>query len=372
MDKKNKVFAVLIAVILISVTLIVAFNTPAPSLSAESKNWLSGWSYRKSHTIAGSPGAGTDYQIKITAHFKPGTDSGSDVYLMSSCQKGFTDVRFTEGDGVTLLNYWIETKTDGDSAVFWVKISGNLDTDQTIFIYYGNKTVASASNMDKTFPFADDFSSTTLDPAKWRTFGSGNVVETGTNITLSTNPVERGWIYIMGKTLFDTNYAIRFRSLVIEQGVDRWTHHGLATIYNSSNSGGRIDEYPNYITMSQESCFYAWTLRTRVYSETTRVDISNNQPEKLVFYTYEIQRNGSTNVIFNCDDQYQGSIDKVSTEKMGAMFGADSAGSPLYSVTVIDWVFMHKYVANEPVQGVWGAEESAPGGTLFDVIVKNI
>lgn len=370
MDLRNKLLAVLLAVILTSVTFFVVFNAPAPSVSAESKNWLSGWTYRKSHYIYGSPGAGTDYQVKITAHYTPGTDSGSDVYLQSSCQKNFDDVRFTDGDGVTPLDYWLETKTDGNTAVFWVKINGNLDTDQTIFIYYGNKTVTTASNMDNTFPFADDFSSPTLDPAKWRTFGSGNAIMTGTNCTLATNPQDNGWIYILGNTLVGTNYSIRFRSLVIEQGQDRWTHHGFATIYNASTDGGRIDEYPNYITMSQESVFYAWSLRTRTYAETTRVDISNNEPAKEVFYTFEIERNGTTNVIFNCNDIYQGSINNAPTKKMGAMFGADSAGSPLFSVTVIDWVFIRKYVANEPLQGIWGAEEAAPSNSFFGALLK--
>jgi hypothetical protein len=366
--KIRKIFlAILLAIIITSVTFFIVFNLPAPSVSEENKNWLTGWNNRKSHLILGSPSAGTDYQIKITTHYQKGTDSGSDVYLDSSCQTSFNDVRFTDDDGITLLDYWLETKTDADNAVFWVKVNDNLDNNQTIYIYYGNRTISSASNIDKTFPFADDFSDSNLNTTKWRTFGQGKITVNGGRCTLESVPDTRGWIYLLGKTLVSTNYSMRFRSLVIEQGQDRWTHHGFATIYNSSNNeGGRIDEYPNYIAMSQESMDYAWSFRTRAYSNNTRVDMSNHEPKVETFYTYEIQRNGTTNVLFNCDNVNQGSIStNVPLTNMGAMFSADNAGSPLYSVTVIDWVFIRKYVATEPSQGAWSTEENSPSNSIF-------
>lgn len=165
---------------------------------------------------------------------------------------------------------------------------------------------------------------------------------------------------MLGKKLVGTNYAVRYRSLVIEQGQYRWTHHGFSSIYNSSNSDfGRIDEFPNYIIMSQESSNYAWTWRTRAYSNTTRVDKSNQTPDKETFYTYEIQRNATTNVLFNRNNIYQGSIDtNIPTVNLGATFAADNAGSILFSVTVIDWVIIRKFVATEPLQGSWSAEET--------------
>jgi hypothetical protein len=368
---RKKFLAILLAVIITSIAFFVAFIQPAPSASVgtQTQNWLSGWNYRKSHTIAGSPGAGADYQIKIIAHYQKGADLGSDVYLDSKCQTNFNDVRFTDDNSVTLFDYWLETKTDGNYAFFWVKVNANLDYNQTIYIYYGNSTVSSASNIDKTFPFADDFSGSSLNATKWRPFGSGKVTVAGDECVLESVPEERGWIYILGNTLVGTNYSIRFSSLVIEQGADRWTHHGFATIFNSSdNQGGRIDEYPNYITASQESTYYAWSLRTRAYTNTTRVDISNLEPNVGTFYTYEIQRNGTTSVILTCDDAYQASIStNVPSVNLGALFGADNAGSPLYSVTVIDWVILRKYVANEPLQGAWGTEESLLTNKIFGV-----
>jgi len=65
--------------------------------------------FRKSHEIDGTVvGAQTDYQMKINVHYGDGVDSVEDVYLDGKCEEDFGDVRFTEDDGVTELDYWIE------------------------------------------------------------------------------------------------------------------------------------------------------------------------------------------------------------------------------------------------------------------------
>jgi hypothetical protein len=369
--QKKKILALLIAVIIIPLSFLVVFNLPAPSVQSPSQNsnWLEGWNYRKSHEIQGSQGAGTDYQIKVTAYYDKGTDYGSNVYLNSKSQPDFSDVRFTGGDGLALLDYWVETKVDANYAVFWVKVNGNLDTNQTIYVYYGNSTVTSASDMKKTFPFSDDFSGNSLDSSNWRTFGNGKITVANGICTLETTTNDRGWIYILGKTQFGTNYAVRFSSMVIEQGEFRWTHHGFATIYNASdNSGGRIDEYPNYVTASQEATYYGWSFRSRAFQNTSRLDLSSHAPAVGVYYTYEIQRNGTTNDILKCNDVFQGSLStNIPTVNMGAMFSVDHGDGILYSVTAMDWVFIHKYVADEPVQGTWGNIETVLPSNIFGI-----
>lgn len=65
--------------------------------------WMSGWSYRKAHTIAGSAdGNLTDYQVDIAVHRASGTDSGKDVYLGTKCNADFGDVRFTTPGGALI------------------------------------------------------------------------------------------------------------------------------------------------------------------------------------------------------------------------------------------------------------------------------
>ena len=97
--------------------------------------WLSGWNYRKTHVIQNATGAGNNYQVRITVHYGTGTDSGEHVYLNEHCKTDFGDIRFTDDNGTTLLDYWMESYTIGDHAVFWVKIADNLDnTSATIYI----------------------------------------------------------------------------------------------------------------------------------------------------------------------------------------------------------------------------------------------
>jgi len=125
-------------------------------------NWLLGWQYRKPHVITGASGAGTNYQVKVIVHYGSGTDGGADVYLSSHSRTDFGDVRFTNNGGSTPLDYWMETKVDGDNAVFWVKVADDLSTAQTIYVYYGKSDATTTSNGANTFLLFDDWESYSL------------------------------------------------------------------------------------------------------------------------------------------------------------------------------------------------------------------
>jgi hypothetical protein len=126
-------------------------------------DFLSGWSYRKSHELTGASGAGTNYQVKITVHYGAGSDSGDDVYLNSKSRTDFIDINFTDNTGTTELDFWRESKVDSDNAVFWIEIKDDLGTNQTIYIYYGKNDASDASSGDDTFAFFDDFPGTKID-----------------------------------------------------------------------------------------------------------------------------------------------------------------------------------------------------------------
>jgi len=115
--------------------------------------WLSGYAYRKKVTISGSSGAGNNYQVKL----KIGSSSGGDFHLEGHCNNFPNDIRFTDDDGETLLDYWIEDPVQ-DPITVWVEVKDNLDSDRDIFVYYGNPSASSASNGDATFEFFDDIS----------------------------------------------------------------------------------------------------------------------------------------------------------------------------------------------------------------------
>ena len=130
--------------------------------------WLGGWLYRKIHTLTGSTaGAQTNYQMGVKVYYGAGVDgietvdgvTFGKIYCNSKCKMDFSDIRFTNWDSITLLDYWLQEKSDSDYALFWVEVDSipaNPDTVD-IYIYYGNSGATTTSDGDDTFTFFDDF-----------------------------------------------------------------------------------------------------------------------------------------------------------------------------------------------------------------------
>ena len=176
---------------------------------SDGAGWLDGWNYRQSVLITGSVGAGTNYQILLNVTYD------------SHMQIDFDDLRFTDNDGSTLLDYWLEIKTNNMWAVFWVEVKDDLDSEQTIYMYYGNDTVSTTSNIDNTFIWADDFENNNLNKwsvpgaawstsptaAKYGSYGAyGNGQSTGRALEedladISTNCVVMFWAQSVGATV---------------------------------------------------------------------------------------------------------------------------------------------------------------------------
>jgi len=138
----------------------------------DGNEWLEGWDYRKKGLITGSAGAGTFYQIQIIVSYD------------SDMQIDFDDLRVTDSGGKTQLYYWIETYVASGYAVIWVNVSANLDSNQYIYMYYGNSTVSTTSNGHATFQEFYDKDSI----AGWSTSG-GLTVTTSGDFLRFYNPV---------------------------------------------------------------------------------------------------------------------------------------------------------------------------------------
>ncbi len=136
-------------------------------------SWLQDWNKRKSKTINGTTaGIQTNYPLQLTINKSTGTDTATTVFLGSNVKDDFSDIRFTSVDGITLLNYYIESSTPGVSAIVWVSIptipTGPGTT--SIYLYYDNPfPVPSLSNPDNVFLLFDQFStpSSNADTAIW-------------------------------------------------------------------------------------------------------------------------------------------------------------------------------------------------------------
>jgi len=136
--------------------------------------WDTSWVYRKPINITENSGSTlTDYQILVTV----------DTQSLISAGKMRTnggDIRFTDTDGTTLINYWVESGINTTSTKIWVKVpSISASSTKTIYMYYGNPSATSISNGTATFIFFDDFSG---DLSKWtieKTSGAYPLVENG-------------------------------------------------------------------------------------------------------------------------------------------------------------------------------------------------
>ena len=112
--------------------------------------WLDGYNYRTEIYLNASAGAGTDYILKWRVEYGGGSDGGQIIYCTSHCQTDFGDIRWTEDDGTTELNYYLDEYTSGDDATFYVRISANLSSsDQLVYIYYGTSGTSTTTSLGR-------------------------------------------------------------------------------------------------------------------------------------------------------------------------------------------------------------------------------
>jgi VCBS repeat-containing protein len=115
--------------------------------------WLdSAWSQRATVTVFNPGGSEvTDFQVYLSL------DSTFDFDTANS---DGSDVRFTTGDGTTLIPYWIESwNADSRMASIWMKVPAIPPSGTTIYLYYGNRSAAGASDGAQVFEFFDEFES---------------------------------------------------------------------------------------------------------------------------------------------------------------------------------------------------------------------
>lgn len=134
-------------------------------------SWYSAlWDYRRNITISGGTGAGTNHQVLLRIGESASSSSydfhlaGHSADFPSETNDG-GDLRFTSDDGITLLDFWVESVTGSSgtrTARVWVEVGASLATSKQIYVYYGNAGASSLSNGNSTFDFFDSFDDGTL------------------------------------------------------------------------------------------------------------------------------------------------------------------------------------------------------------------
>jgi hypothetical protein len=117
---------------------ITVSNTAPPSW------WSMAWLYRVPVTISSSASY-TDQQISIYLDTRSLISAGK---MRSDCG----DLRVVDSDGRTQLPYWIEPNTcNTASTKLWIKVPSIPQGSKTIYIYYGNPSATSQSDVNRVF-----------------------------------------------------------------------------------------------------------------------------------------------------------------------------------------------------------------------------
>jgi len=310
--------------------------------------WLTGFSYRKSHVINYAAGAGTLYQKQITVHYGSGTDGDDDVYLNSHSRTDFGDVRFTDDDGSTELDYWMESKVDGDYAVFWVEVADDLSSqNQTIYVYYGKADATTTSNGYNTFLVFANFNDGTIDGFTIVVGSFDNPSDYLRSINTGANTAWKGDSY--------SNYALACKVrvptgiTVKEMGIlARWTKEGA-----DKNS---------YLFRIQSTTL--WELYKNVDNVWTLLDSGSGSYAANTWYKLELRPYGTALKGYINDADIGCSATDSSLSSGWA--GVRGYNNPATQYHHFDDFRVRKFVDPEPSHGAWGSEET--GAVLKEVM----
>ena len=312
-------------------------------------SWLSGWEYRKSFTVSHADGELTDYPAKILLG-ESNNSTGFNISCEGLCLSNFNDVRFTTSDGETLLDYWIESlsgTTPNQTATVWVEFNTIGVGATTFYLYYGNAGAAAVSSGSDTFPFFDHFEGTSLDGAKWATYGSPTVAVSGSilTVTCNTGSVDQGFY---GLTDFSTGYAMRVRL----------------------KSGHSSTSYCETFGMRRESPTVAWQWANLSYDANQGYyrnrDTSGNSAyiamgggwSANTYAILELFRDAAAAIWTKNDSN---STTNNSNYDSGVMHPYGYAGWFADSTLILDWCLLRQRAATEPIFGSWGDQARFSG-----------
>ena len=273
------------------------------------------------------------------------SDSGEDVYLNGKCRTDFGDIRFTDDDGVTLLDYWMEEKVDSDYAVFWVEVADDLSSSNaTIYIYYGKSDATTTSNGDNTFDFFDDCS----DVSTWS--GDTSYASSDGDIISITRSLDTALLY-QDTSLTFTNKAI----------YARWQLSGESDARN-----GKL-----YVKDSSGNTLLAIVVRYSANNFLTAYLSSGSLQAPYIYpdpsipldtwkKEYMLTQTSHTDYrILNDDYSDWGSNDEASYDHddLSGYSNIRVGIAAEHGTAKFDYVFIRKYVSPEPSHGSWGTEE---------------
>jgi hypothetical protein len=348
-------------------------SKPGDVRVASVSGWYStAWKYRKSHIIQSASGAGANYQVRIIVYQGSGTDTDENVYLSAHCEDDFGDIRFTDSDGTTELDYWMESYTEGDKATFWVKVTHDLSSSNaTVYVYYGNSEAPTTSNGANTFPdLFTDFPGDSL-PSGWEVDGDtvGSMVIENSLLKLTARKEASGsWL----KRGVRTSSGVWTNDRALMYRIDSINYYPEVTDRRRWFLGG--EGYNSYLE------FQSWGDKTRVrdwglYDEYSPCDFTDGDVVWLA------KESGNDGVAYFYVDGNLVDILDYGLDPGHAFFDftvvfnvqVGSNAMPDVDYTYIDWAAIRKFVYPEPVNASWGSEEGQylSLGTVASQVLDN-
>jgi uncharacterized delta-60 repeat protein len=122
------------------------FRVLGKSTSSPSPLWLPGFSWRR-QIVLKNPERKMDLkQIQIPLEIDTKT-----LVAQQKMKEGCEDMRFTDSDETTLLDFWVESGCNTEKTKVWVKIPYlKPQSEKTLYFYYGNKKAEGMSSFQKT------------------------------------------------------------------------------------------------------------------------------------------------------------------------------------------------------------------------------
>jgi hypothetical protein len=246
----------------------------------------------------------TDYQIMKTITYD------------SDMQPDFDDILFYNESGES-VPYWIESKTDSNTADIWLKVPSVSTTEgATLWMYYNNSSVSSESSGDDTF-------------IKWH-----DVATTAFLDSLTIDPTL--------SLIYETEAKFDTGSSDIRFGI--------------SNTQGRTDDA--FTISASLTDNLKWIV---AQNENTVSYLSENTVSSGVWYRLKMVFDGSTLKGYYDDDEIGagGVSSNLPNELCGIFMQFQS------STGQQKWSFVRKFTATEPTWGTDGEEESYEAPPVF-------
>jgi len=341
--KKNISWFLILGIILMNLSSLFLF----PPKKAQAAWWNSSWAYKKQINLTAGSGAGTDYQMKLLAGESTGS-SGYSFHLEGHGKSDFGDLRFTNSAEDTELSYWIESilgTTPNQTATVWVKVTDSLDSNATIYVYYGNAsaTYNNSTGGSNTFIFFDDFSG---DLSKWikhKELGiislTGGYVECGGGTTSS--PYGHT---VLGSSATYTGFQdgiIEFKHYHAANGIGEVSYRGNY----ASNTGykGRWDARSGSESVFLKPPYSGWA---NIDDAMTKWIIAG------IWYKGKSVMHGNIMDLYD-NDSFKNTLTDTSYTSAGEISLQDHYGS----YTRFDDVRVRKYASTEPAFSSAGSEE---------------